>query len=138
LKWIPLLLTSVVQFSYALDVDINRACDELDEQKETLVSSLSTSLEEANLAGQCIGWSKINKGRRLKVFKPCSEFLEQKNNILGDLSTSFIEANKAGVCLGAIFASCSGISYVSVATHLVDYGDYFVDQDDILRVGCNG
>ena len=131
------VLMAVTQFSHALDT--KRACDELEEQQQALISTLSTTLEEANLAGQCIGWKKIKNGYQLNVFKACTEFLEQRNNLLGDLSTTFIEANQAGMCLGAVYATCSNPSYTSAATSLVGYGDRSMYKREIERVvGCYG
>lgn len=85
--------------SYA-SVDIELACDEKKEQKYSLLTKFSTSIKEANLAGQCIGYESYYE---IDISQACSEFIEQKASLLTFLSTSIKEANLAGMCIGAIY-----------------------------------
>lgn len=99
------ILLSIFSLSVAA-IDINKACEERDEQKNALLSKMSTSISEALLAGQCTGYeqasySNIDSFAELPL--ACSEFVEQKKAFLPfDMSTSLREANLAGMCLGAI------------------------------------
>ena len=129
---ITLLLLIFSQLTLALD--INEACNELDEQENAAFSKLSTSHIEANKAGQCTGWRSINKYQSISLTKPCNEFLEQRNNILGNLSTSLKEASQAGICLGAIYFACGDTSYSAAAQRIVDSGFDIMDANDIKKV----
>lgn len=92
------LATFSCSHTYA-SVDIELACKEKEEQKETLLTKMSTSLKEANLAGQCTGY---NSYHRIDWEESCTEFIEQKKSLLS-MSTSLKEANSAGQCKGAIY-----------------------------------
>ncbi|WP_441004023.1 hypothetical protein [Pseudocolwellia agarivorans] len=104
--------------SYAY-VDIELACQEQEEQKKSLLTKMSTSLKEANLAGQCTGYHSYYN---IDLEHACSEFIEQKKSLLQSLSTSNIEANLAGRCVGATYriaedcgVNTSSIDYVLIA-----------------------
>lgn len=138
LRTLIILLLILSAFS-THSLDIAKACDELKEQKEALLSSLSTSYIEANLAGQCIGYRAVNSNRNVNISKACAEFIEQKENLLGNLSTSLKEANQAGICIGAIYGACGTINYTDAAQRVV----YKISSNATKRqlrsvVGCNG
>ncbi len=134
---IALLLSMCSQYCLALDT--TEACSELEEQRNALLSKLSTSIKEANMAGQCIGWRAIKNSKTIELNNPCNEFLEQKNNLLGNMSTSLIEANKAGICLGAIYAACGSTSYSVAAQRIADNSYREINKYDIRRItDCYG
>ncbi len=131
------LLAIAPLHSFALD--INKACDELEEQKHSLLTKLSTSLKEANMAGQCVGYKAILYEKDIDLTKACSEFIEQKESLLGNLSTSLKEANQAGICMGAVYASCGSVNYKNAAVRIVKSSpsssySYLIQK----IVGCNG
>lgn len=117
-------------------VDIDLACKEKREQQHSLLEKLSTSMLEANLAGQCTGYYSYLK---INLKKSCSEFLEQKNSLLGAMSTSLTEANLAGMCIGAIYRVAKrckvdtyNINYSYIARGALNV--HKVEQ----RLGCYG
>ncbi|MEL0623971.1 hypothetical protein V6238_12800 [Marinomonas arenicola] len=110
-----LITILLVISSSAHALNIKKACEEYDEQKQALLSNLSTSYKEANMAGQCIGYRKVLYENGIKLKQFCSEFVEHKESLLGNISTSLIEANMAGQCIGAIYAACNNINYTSAA-----------------------
>ena len=123
--------------SHALD--INKACQEFSEQKEALLSNLSTSLTEANMAGQCIGYRAVINKVRLSVYKACAEYIEQQESLLGNFSTSLKEANKAGQCLGAIYAACGPGDFNYSAERIVSHGLINANSPSLKRIaGCHG
>lgn len=73
-------------------IDINKACTELIEQKKALLSILSTSLTEANMAGQCIGYQAVRNKTRLSIDKACAEYIEQRKS--AGQSKYFIERSQ--------------------------------------------
>ncbi|MCZ2722360.1 hypothetical protein O1D97_12165 [Marinomonas sp. 15G1-11] len=117
LKFFIAVLFGMSSSVYALNID--KACEEHQEQKQALLSNLSTSYIEANMAGQCIGYREIQKGNGIKLKEYCSEFIEQKENLLGRMSTSLTEANMAGQCIGAIYAVCKDINYTRAAKNII-------------------
>lgn len=139
MRLLPFILLSFLT-SHAHSLDISQACDELTQQKKALLSKLSTSLSEANMAGQCIGYRAIASGTQLNLEKACSELVEQKNNLLGSLSTSFEEANQAGICMGAIYAACGTVdSYKKGAERIINKGLINTRINTIKKaVGCYG
>jgi len=117
-KWILIICFFYSTASFA-SFDIKLACKEKEEQKKSLLTNMSTSLTEANLAGQCTGYRSYNN---VDVALSCSEFIEQKKSLLSSLSTSLSEANLAGMCVGAIYrvaekcdVNISYINYSSIA-----------------------
>ena len=117
-KWILIICFFFSTASFA-SFDIKLACKEKEEQKKSLLTKMSTSLTEANLAGQCTGYRSYYK---IDVTLACSEFIEQKNSLLTSLSTSLTEANLAGMCVGAIYRAAekcdvntASIDYLSIA-----------------------
>ncbi len=128
-----LILTTLPLSS--LSLDLNKACEEETEQRKSLMKKLSTSLSEANLAGQCKGFH----GNNLSIYAACEEYIEQENNLLGNLSTSFSESHKAGICMGAIYAACDNNNFTSIAERIVDRNDKLIRKFEIKNtVGCNG
>ena len=110
-KWFFLFISLIFSVESVATVDINLACKEKKEQQMSLFSKMSTSLTEANLAGQCTGYWHYDEEN---LHKACSEFLEQKNALLPSLSTSLSEAHLAGICIGAIYrvaVECDVYSY---------------------------
>ena len=99
-KWFFLFVSLVFSVESIATVNIDLACKEKKEQQMSLLTKMSTSVSEANLAGQCTGYWHYNE---VDLGKACSEFLEQKNALLPSLSTSLSEANSAGICIGAIY-----------------------------------
>ncbi|WP_111976923.1 hypothetical protein [Algibacillus agarilyticus] len=94
----------------AVGIDIDKACEERDEQENALLSKMSTSITEAFLAGQCIGYQNTyyKSTYKAQAFKElsraCSEFVEQKEALLPlNMSTTLKEAMLAGMCTGAIY-----------------------------------
>lgn len=94
----------------AVGIDIGKACEERDEQKNALLSKMSTSITEAFLAGQCTGYqqtyykSSYNTHAFEELSMACSEFVEQKEALLPlNMSTTLKEAMYAGMCTGAIY-----------------------------------
>jgi len=94
---IVFLTFSSYSFAY---VDIDKACNEKEEQKNSLLTRMSTSLIEAHLAGQCTGYNNYNLD---ELIDACAEFVEQKESLIPSLSTSILEANLSGICVGAIY-----------------------------------
>lgn len=139
MRLLPFILLSFLT-CHAHSLDISKACDELTQQKEALLSKFSTSLSEANMAGQCIGYQAITSGTQLNLEKACSELVEQKSNLLGSLSTSFEEANQAGICMGAIYAACGSVnSYNKAAESIINKGLINTRVYTIKKaVGCYG
>lgn len=123
-KSILFFFISFFSFStYALD--ITKACNEEKEQKRSL-SNLSTSMSEAFLAGQCIGYretSKFNREFFSELSIACGEYIERKESLLPmEVSTTLSEAMQSGMCIGAIYQvaqSCDRsnvyINYSSIA-----------------------
>lgn len=117
-------------------VDITLACKEKKEQKKSLLTKMSTSHEEANLAGQCTGYKSY---MQIDIKQACSEFVQQKKALLSTLSTSNIEANLAGMCIGAIYR---------IAKQCNESGDninYFIVAEGVtsvesveIKLGCSG
>lgn len=115
-----ILFITVVFFSATSSafVDTDLACKEKEEQEKSLLP-MSTSLIEAHLAGQCIGYKSYYK---IVWVEACSEFIEQKKSLLS-MSTSLKEANLAGQCKGAIYqivekkcgTNIKSIDYYSIA-----------------------
>lgn len=130
--FLTLFITLTALSTYSLDID--EACDELKEQQEALLSKLSTSLTEANMAGQCIGYSAINNNKKINLNAACAEFIEQQENLLGNFSTSMQEANQAGICLGAIYAACGTIDFSDAANQIKDNLLHTNSEADIRRV----
>lgn len=102
---------SFISFS-ASAMDIEGACKERDEQKQALLSKMSTSYSEAFLAGVCVGFENITytdlySGFDINSFdelpNSCAEFVEKKEALLPFVSTSLSEAMLAGMCVGAIY-----------------------------------
>lgn len=110
-KWFFLFVSLVFSVESIAAVNIDLACKEKKEQQMSLLTKMSTSVSEANLAGQCTGYWYYNE---VELGKACSEFLEQKNALLPSLSTSLSEANSAGICIGAIYR-------VAVECHVNSY-----------------
>lgn len=117
----------------ATAMDIKSACKERDEQKKALLSKMSTSISEALLAGQCIGYKKASYNNfKISTFadlsKACFEFVEQKEALLPfNMSTNLTEAMYAGMCLGAIYkiaTKCNSdeslINYLYIAKGIID------------------
>ena len=118
-KWILLFTCIFVSTTTFASVDIDLACKEKEEQKNSILTKMSTSLTEANLAGQCTGYKSYYK---IDFKLSCSELIEQKKSLLSSLSTSLYEANLAGMCIGAIYRvaekcrmETSYIDYLSIA-----------------------
>ena len=122
----------VLNFSAAA-MDIESACKERDEQKKALLSNMSTSISEALLAGQCIGYEKASYSNfKISTFaglsKACSEYVEQKEALLPlNISTTFSEAMFSGICLGVIYkiaTKCNSderlINYLYIAKGIID------------------
>ncbi len=129
-----LISTLLVMSSYVYALNIDKACEEYDEQKKALLSNLSTTYKEANMAGQCIGYRKVLYNNGVKLKKSCSEFIEHKENLLGGISTSLKEANIAGQCIGAIYAACNDINYTSAAKIISNsYGSSIMSRSNIQR-----
>jgi len=129
-----ILILSTLPFP-SLSLDLNKACEEEIEQKKSLLNKLSTSLTEANLAGQCKGYY----GNGLSIYEACEEYIEQENNLLGKLSTSFSESHKAGICMGAIYAVCNNDNFTSIAERIVARKDKLISKSEIkITIGCNG
>lgn len=87
-------------------IDIKKACEERDEQRNALLNKMSTSITEAFLAGHCVGYEKTYYlGTSIdNLSEACSEFIERKEALLPfDISTTLSEAAKAGMCIGAIY-----------------------------------
>jgi hypothetical protein len=123
--------------SHALD--INKACQEFREQKEALLSYLSTSLTEANMAGQCIGYRAVIEKTELSIDEACVEYIEQRESLLGNFSTSLKEANKAGQCLGAIYAACGLGDFNHSAEKIVSHGSIKANSPSLKRIAdCRG
>ncbi len=103
-RLILVLLFSCLSSTAFANVDITEACNEYKEQKESLFE-LSTSIIEAHLAGQCMGYKNTSRYRTFdELPQACSEFVEQKNALLpNDMSTSLSEATLSGMCVGAIY-----------------------------------
>lgn len=104
------------------NVDVTHACAELKEQNEALVPQISTSLSEANLAGQCKGY---RNDTGINLYEACDEFVEQKTALLSVLSTTVSEANDAGYCVGAVYriaqrCGVQRIDYFKVANFIKD------------------
>lgn len=134
---ISLILTFLALSTHSLDID--KACDELKEQEETLLTDLSTSFIEANMAGQCIGYSAIYNNRSINLNTACKEFIEHQENLLGEFSTSLIEANQAGICMGAIYAACGTVSYSNAAKRIINKVSNSASESYLRRaVGCHG
>lgn len=134
---IPLLFTLIALNTHSLDMD--KACDELKEQEEALLTDLSASFIEANMAGQCIGYTAINNNRSIDLNKACKEFIEHQENLLGEFSTSLIEANQAGICIGAIYAACGTVSYSNAAIRVIKKISNSASESYLRRaVGCHG
>jgi hypothetical protein len=133
LKILITILLGMSSSAYALNID--KACEEYGEQKQALLSNLSTSYKEANMAGQCIGYRAVIRGNGIgiKLKQLCSEFIEQKENLLGRLSTSLKEANMAGQCIGAIYAACNNINYTSAAKIIINSNDSFTMSRSRIR-----
>ena len=126
-KWILLLTCTFFSTVTFAAVDIDLACKEKKEQKMSLFPKMSTSLIEANLAGQCTGYHSYS---RIDVTLACSEFVEQKKSLFTLLSTSLTEANLAGMCVGAIYraaercnADTTFIDYLSLAEGATSWRD---------------
>ena len=107
---IVLLLCFYSLSASAVGIDIDKACEERDEQKKALLSKMSTSITEAFLAGQCTGYqqtyyrSSYNAHSFEGLSMACSEFVEQKEALLPfNMSTTLKEAMFAGMCIGAIY-----------------------------------
>ncbi|MGB2742817.1 MAG: hypothetical protein WBC60_19915 [Cognaticolwellia sp.] len=129
-----IIALSMLFFSLStLAIDIDKACKERDEQKHALLSNMSTSISEALLAGQCIGYKKasynnFNISTFADLSKACSEFVEQKEALLPfNMSTNLTEAMYAGMCLGAIYkiaTKCNSdeslINYLYIAKGIID------------------
>lgn len=121
--------------SYAF-VDIKLACKEKEEQKNSQLTKMSTSMIEANLAGQCTGYNSYHK---INLKQACSELIQQKKALLSTLSTSNLEANLAGMCIGAIYRiseQCSDSSE-TINYYLIAEGATSVKSVKI-KLGCNG
>ncbi|SGY88166.1 hypothetical protein [Moritella viscosa] len=125
-RLILVLLFSCLSSASFANVDITEACNEYNEQKESLFE-LSTSILEAHLVGQCIGYENTSRYRTFdELPRACYEFLEQKNALLpNDMSTSLAEATLSGMCIGAIykiktlyFEQYYRVDYVYVASHI--------------------
>jgi len=119
LKWTSLLICISFHTGVFASVDIDLACKEKKEQEMSLLNKMSTSLTEANLAGQCTGYTSYYK---IEFNQVCPEFIEQKRALLSSLSTSLSEANLAGQCIGAIYrlakkckANTTFIDYLHIA-----------------------
>ena len=139
LKFLPSLLLLFSLSAQALDV--TKACNELEEQKQALLEKLSTSFTEANMAGQCIGYQAIRKNIKININinTACTELIEQKNNLFGSFSTSLKEANQAGICIGAIYGACGTVNFTDAAQRVI----YKISSNATKRqlrnvVGCNG
>lgn len=117
-------------------VDIDLACKEKKEQKKSLLPRMSTSLTEANLAGQCTGYKSYYK---IDLALSCSEFIEQKKSLLSFLSTSLSEANLAGMCVGAIYRTAQKCH---VDTTSIDYSRIAEGVSSLkavkMKLGCYG
>lgn len=138
IRFLLTILLSITALSVH-SLDINKACDELKEQKEALLTDLSASFIEANMAGQCIGYSAVNNNRSINLNKACKEFIEHQENLLGEFSTSLIEANQAGICMGAIYAACGTVSYSNAAIRVINKISNSASQSYLRRaVGCHG
>ncbi|AWY01091.1 hypothetical protein A8139_14715 [Marinomonas primoryensis] len=131
LKILIIIFLGMSSSAYALNID--KACEEYGEQKQALLSNLSTSYKEANMAGQCIGYSAVLRGNGIKLKQLCSEFIEHKENLLGRLSTSLTEANMAGQCIGAIYAACNNINFTSAAKIISHSNDSFTMSRSRIR-----
>jgi hypothetical protein len=136
LKIISLLIALSFCSNCYASVDIEIACKEKKEQKKSLLTKMSTSLQEANLAGQCTGYNSYDE---IDIKQACSEFLEQKNSLFSNLSTSNLEANLAGMCIGAIYRvseECSvsneSINYSLIAEEVISV------KSVIIQLDCNG
>lgn len=134
-KWFLSFICMSISMNSFASVDIVLACEEKKEQQMSLLTSMSTSLTEANLAGQCTGYKSYS---RIDIALSCSEFREQKKSLLSSLSTSLSEANLAGMCIGAIYrvaeecnADTSYINYSYIAKNV-----YSLDSIKEL-IGCN-
>jgi hypothetical protein len=111
LRLILVLLLCFYNFSAsAAGIDIDKACEERDEQKKALLSKMSTSISEAFLAGQCTGYRKTyyrssnNSHSFEELSLVCSEFVEKKQALLPfNMSTTLREAMYSGMCIGAIY-----------------------------------
>jgi hypothetical protein len=135
---IYLLLVTISSLN-ANALDITKACEELEEQKKSLLSKFSTSLTEAKMAGQCIGYSAISSNKAIDLNKPCTEFIEQKNNLFGSFSTSLKEANQSGVCIGAIYGACGTVNFTDAAQRVVDKISSSTTKRRLRSVvDCNG
>jgi hypothetical protein len=138
-------------FSFSVTaVDINKACNERNEQKQALLGhDMSTSINEAFLAGQCTGYEKTyysntNIYSFAKLSQACSEFVEQKKAILPmDMSTTLSEAMQSGMCVGAIYKiakSCHhehySINYTYIANYVRHSSSRQAVYDIAEYVGC--
>ena len=129
-----IIALSVLFFSSSVTaIDIESACKERDEQKKALLSNMSTSISEALLAGQCIGYKEASYNNfKISTFadlsKACSEFVEQNEALLPfNMSTNLTEAMYAGMCLGVIYkiatkcnSDASLINYLYIAKGIID------------------
>jgi len=87
-------------------IDIDKACEERNEQENALLSKMSTSITEAFLAGQCIGYEKTFYSTTSidNLPQACAEYVERREALLPfDISTTLSEAAKAGMCMGVIY-----------------------------------
>lgn len=135
IKWLLLFTCIFISMNSFASFNIGLACEEKKEQQMSLLANMSTSLTEANLAGQCTGYKSYS---RIDIALSCSEFREQKRSLLSSLSTSLSEANRAGMCIGAIYrvaeecdADTSYINYSNIAENV-----YSLDSIKEL-MGCN-
>lgn len=135
-KWILLFTCIFISTTTFASVDIDLACKEKEEQKNSILTKMSTSLAEANLAGQCTGYESYYK---IDFKLSCSELIEQKESLLSSLSTSLSEANLAGMCVGAIYRAAekcrmdtSYIDYLSIAEGVSSW------KSVNIKLGCYG
>ncbi|MDN2664150.1 hypothetical protein OW492_12275 [Psychromonas sp. 14N.309.X.WAT.B.A12] len=134
-KWFLLFTSLLFSSNSFADVNIKLACEEKEEQKQSLLTRLSTSVTEAHLAGQCTGYYSHS---RISFRESCSEFIEQKKSLLS-FSTSLKEAYLAGTCIGAIYKTAQDCD---VDTYSINY-QAIADGASSLsmveqRLGCYG
>jgi hypothetical protein len=134
----------------AAGIDIDKACEERDEQKKALLSKMSTSITEAFLAGQCTGYLQTyyRNSDSVHTFEEitmaCSEFVEKKEGLLPfNMSTTLEEAMLAGMCTGAIYKVAKDcdvnerhIQYLVIAKGLKDMSESQAIVHLATTLGC--